>query len=158
MLLTTVLHTFEGGPKKRENAGDASRRVRKTRKTTILCLVTEPSLAQDWLRMLKVFRYISATMPILNVNQFFGSGRGITGMLKQFFRSAWGITGGGLDDTGTVVTSDTPGRTLKCFGWGEKWFNRGSFLRPKPVLGSRNNHLARLKNSAKCKRKPLLVS
>ena len=35
MLLTIVLRTFEGGPKKRENAGDASRRVRKTRKTTI---------------------------------------------------------------------------------------------------------------------------
>ena len=25
-------HTFEGGPKKRESAGDARRRVRKTRK------------------------------------------------------------------------------------------------------------------------------
>ena len=36
--------TFEGGPKKRENAGDASRRVRKTRKTTIFVVVDKAQL------------------------------------------------------------------------------------------------------------------
>ena len=109
--------TFEGGPKKRENAGDASRRVRKTRKTTIFVLVE-----RDCLRMPKLFRYIATSIHILNVNLFFGSARGITSSFEVAGKSqgdgeavlsgCQGNHGDGLDGTGTFVTSDIPGRTL----------------------------------------------